>query len=85
MNELDVKDITGDRRRHRKWPLSSGRIPHAKVHWHAADGRARPTGQGAKGRDATLLLILNAHDDVVNFHLPEVTSGRALAAAAGYP
>ena len=39
------------------------------------DGRARPTGVRRKGGDATLLLILNAHDDVVNFHLPEVTQG----------
>jgi isoamylase len=34
------------------------------------DGRAQPTGLKQRGVDATLLLILNAHHDVVNFTLP---------------
>jgi isoamylase len=34
------------------------------------DGRAQPTGIKQRGVDATLLLILNAHHDVVNFTLP---------------
>ena len=41
------------------------------------DGRAQPTGIRRRGTDATLLLILNAHHDVVKFTLPEVVGGDA--------
>jgi isoamylase len=34
------------------------------------DGRAQPTGLKQRGVDATLLIILNAHYDLVNFKLP---------------
>jgi glycogen operon protein len=34
------------------------------------DGRAQPSGLRQRGIDATLLLILNAHHDLVNFTLP---------------
>jgi glycogen operon protein len=34
------------------------------------DGRAQPTGLRQRGVDATLLLVCNAHHDVVNFTLP---------------
>lgn len=39
------------------------------------DGRAQPTGIHRVGSDATLLLILNAQQDSVNFKLPEVAQG----------
>jgi isoamylase len=35
------------------------------------DGRARPTGVRQRGTEATMLLGLNAHHDVVGFTLPE--------------
>ncbi len=34
------------------------------------DGHAQPTGIKQRGVDATLLLVLNAHHDVVNFTMP---------------
>ncbi len=34
------------------------------------DGRAQPTGLKQRGVDATLLIVFNAHHDVVNFSLP---------------
>jgi isoamylase len=34
------------------------------------DGRARPTGVRQRGVEATMLLILNAHHDLVQFTLP---------------
>jgi glycogen operon protein len=34
------------------------------------DGRAQPSGLKQRGIDATLLIILNAHHDLVNFTLP---------------
>jgi isoamylase len=40
------------------------------------DGRAQPTGIRRRGEDATLLLVLNAHDDLVEFTLPETAGGR---------
>ena len=39
------------------------------------DGRARPTGVRQRGTEATMLLILNAHHDLVEFTLP-VTAGK---------
>jgi isoamylase len=40
------------------------------------DGRAQATGIQRVASDATLLLVLNAHHDVVLFTLPECTGGR---------
>ena len=39
------------------------------------DGRAQPTGIKKRGGDATLLLVINAHDDLVKFTLPESYGG----------
>jgi glycogen operon protein len=40
------------------------------------DGRAQPTGIKRRGSDATLLLVFNAHHDIVTVRLPEVPEGR---------
>jgi glycogen operon protein len=39
------------------------------------DGRAQASGIRRPASDATLLLVLNAHHDVVNFTLPEIPEG----------
>mgnify|MGYP003614097836 FL=1 len=39
------------------------------------DGRAQETGIRRAGADATLLLVVNAHHDMVNFRLPPVPEG----------
>ena len=39
------------------------------------DGRAQATGIRRPGEDASLLMVLNAHDDVVDFVLPQVAGG----------
>jgi isoamylase len=39
------------------------------------DGRAQETGIRRIGTDSTLLLVLNAHHDVVPFTLPEAVGG----------
>ena len=39
------------------------------------DGRAQASGIRRPASDATLLLVLNAHHDVVNFTLPEIPDG----------
>ena len=39
------------------------------------DGRAQPTGVRQRGTEATMLLILNGHFDLVEFTLPTAPGG----------
>jgi glycogen operon protein len=39
------------------------------------DGRAQPTGLRQRGREATMLLVLNGHHDLVTFTLPSCPGG----------
>ncbi|WP_137973182.1 glycogen debranching protein GlgX [Pseudomonas sp. F(2018)] len=73
--DLGVKDVT--------WLAPNGE-EMSEEHWHdnearcmgmLMDGRAQPTGIRRSGADATLLLILNAYHEAVDFHLPEVAEG----------
>ncbi len=74
--ELGVKDVDlAQRRGHRD----------ARTHWDDAnarcfgmllDGRAQATGIRRPATDATLLLVLNAHHDVVGFTLPQARRAR---------
>jgi glycogen operon protein len=50
---------------------------HARCLGMLMDGRAQATGIRQPGHDATLLLVVNAHHDVVLFRLPEVVGGTA--------
>lgn len=73
--ELGVKDVTwldpqGNEMSPEQWEDSNGRALAMLL-----DGRAQPTGIRKRGDDATLLIIVNAHHDVVNFVLPEVPQG----------
>jgi isoamylase len=74
--ELDVKDVTwlaptGDEMTPEQWQDGN-----ARCFGMLLDGRAQETGVKRRGSDATLLLIYNAHFDVVNFTLPHVPEGR---------
>ncbi len=74
--ELDVKDVTwlapsGEEMTTEQWEDGNARCLGMLL-----DGRAQETGVKRRGSDATLLLIYNAHFDVVNFTLPEVPDGR---------
>ena len=73
--ELGIKDIT--------WINAAGREMD-DADWEEAsmrcfgmlmDGRAQPSGIRQRGRDITLLIVMNAHDDVVVFTLPECPGG----------
>jgi glycogen operon protein len=73
--ELDVKDVT--------WINANG-TEMQEADWHNGntlcfgmlmDGRAQVTGIRRRGHDATLLLILNAWHDLVEFTLPECPGG----------
>ncbi len=73
--ELGIKDVSwinadGNEMQPEHW--NDG---HMKCFGMLMDGRAQATGIRQRGQDATLLLILNAHHDLVNFQLPEVAGG----------
>jgi isoamylase len=52
------------------------RDPRAHCVGLLLDGRAQTSGISRRGSEATLLLVVNAHHDLVLFTLPEVTGGR---------
>ena len=72
---LEVKDVT--------WINANG-SEMTEAEWADAgmrcfgmlmDGRAQATGIRQRGQDATLLMVLNAHYDVVRFVLPAAAGG----------
>ncbi|WP_180284211.1 glycogen debranching protein GlgX [Azospirillum oleiclasticum] len=73
--ELDVKDVTwitpaGIEKKTEQWG-----DPFARCLGMLLDGRAQATGIKKAGTDSTLLLIVNAHHEVVPFRLPKVAGG----------
>ncbi|HEY8381048.1 MAG TPA: glycogen debranching protein GlgX [Microvirga sp.] len=74
--ELGVKDVS--------WLTTSGEEmtpehwtdPNGRCFGILLDGRAQETGIRRLGSDSTLLIIMNAHHDVVPFQLPEAADGR---------
>ena len=75
--ELGVKDVSWLR------PDGAEMLPenwgdgNAKAMAVVLDGRAQATGIRRNGSEATLLLMFNAHHDLVRFTLPEVAGGEA--------
>ena len=74
--ELGIKDATwftpaGEEMTHEQWQQ-----PSAKSVGLLLDGRAQTSDITKRGSEATLLLIVNAHHDVVVFTLPKVPGGR---------
>ncbi|MET4036636.1 isoamylase [Bradyrhizobium sp. JR7.2] len=75
--ELDVNDVTwlspsGEEMMTEQWQDGN-----AKCFGMLLDGRAQETGIKRRGSDATMLLVYNAHYDVVNFTLPAVPEGHS--------
>jgi glycogen operon protein len=73
--ELEVKDTTwisphGGEIEQQDWG-----DPNMRCFGVVLDGRAQRGGIRRQAADVTLLIMLNAHDDVVRFTLPEVTRG----------
>ena len=74
---LEVKDVT--------WINASGAEmedgdwgdPGMKCFGMLIDGRAQATGIRKPGSDTTMLIVLNAHHDLVTFTLPNCTNGKA--------
>jgi isoamylase len=74
--ELNVDDVawlspSGEGMTSEQWQDSN-----ARCFGMLLDGRAQESGIKRRGSDATLLLIYNAHHDVVNFTLPSVAQGQ---------
>ena len=67
---IDVKDVTwidanGSEMKPETWDNE-----HTRCFGMLLDGRAQTTGIKRRGSDATLLIVFNAHHDVVKFRLP---------------
>lgn len=75
--ELDVKDVTWLAPSGEEMTTDQWQDGNAKCFGLLLDGRAQETGIKRRGSDATMLLIYNAHYDVVNFTLPAVAEGRS--------
>jgi glycogen operon protein len=74
--EIGVKDIAwinpnGDEMTEADWGDGN-----AKCLGVLMDGRAQETGVRRVGTDATILLVLNAHDEAVSFKLPQAAGGQ---------
>jgi isoamylase len=77
--ELDVKDVTWLAPDGTEMSAAQWESPHTRCFGMLLDGRAQETGVKRQGSDATLLLVYNAHYEVVEFTLPEVPPGRSWA------
>jgi glycogen operon protein len=73
---LDVKDVTWLTPNAEEMTQAQWDDANARCFGMLLDGRAQESGITRRGEDATLLLIYNAHFDVVNFTLPHVPQGR---------
>jgi isoamylase len=74
---LGVKDVTwlcptGGEMLQEQWE-----DPNARSFGMLLDGRAQETGIIRRGEDSTILIVYNAHHDVVNFTLPSISDGRS--------
>ena len=73
--ELDVKDVTWLSPDGSEMGLEQWDDARARCFGMLLDGRAQPTGIKRRGQDATLLIVFNAHHDIVEFTLPEAPGG----------
>ena len=74
-DDLGVKDVTWLAPDGNEMSIEQWEDPNGRCLGMLMDGRAQATGIRKAGSDVTLLLIVNAHHDVVNFSLPEVPEG----------
>jgi glycogen operon protein len=72
---LDVKDVTWINATGAEMTGEDWDDGNARCFGMLMDGRAQVTGIRRRGSDATLLMVMNAHFDVVKFTLPEPAGG----------
>ncbi|MDP9087586.1 MAG: glycogen debranching protein GlgX [Pseudomonadota bacterium] len=75
--ELEVKDVTWINATGAEMQQADWDNAHTRCFGMLIDGRARPTGLRQRGTEATLLIIMNAHHDFVEFTLPPTPGGAA--------
>ncbi len=73
--ELDVKDVSWINATGEEMQQSDWADPLALCFGMIIDGRARPSGIRQRGTEATLLLVMNAYHDLVQFTLPAASGG----------
>ena len=75
--DIGVKDVTWLAPDASEMTIEQWHDRHGRCLGMLMDGRAQVSGIRRPGADATLLLIVNAHHDVVNFTLPQVPEGES--------
>jgi isoamylase len=75
VEEVGAKDITWINANGAEMTQKQWQDPGMACFGMLLDGRAQATGIRKSSKDATLLLILNSHSDVVEFNLPEYSAG----------
>ena len=73
--ELEVKDLTWINASGAEMKSEDWGDGNMRCFGMLMDGRARPTGVRQRGTEATMLLVLNAHHDLVQFTLPACPGG----------
>jgi isoamylase len=73
--ELKVKDVTWINANGNEMQGSQWADPNMRCLGMLMDGRAQTSGVKQLGHDATLLLVLNVYQDVVQFTLPQCVGG----------
>ncbi len=73
--ELGVKDLTWINANGSEMQQESWGDPNMRCFGMLLDGRAQTTGIKQRGREATLLIVINDYHDLVEFTLPECPGG----------
>jgi isoamylase len=73
--ELGVKDLTWINANGSEMALEQWGDTNMRCFGMLLDGRAQTTGIRQRGKQATLLLVINDHHDLVEFTLPETPGG----------
>ncbi len=77
--ELGVKDVTWINANGREMEDHNWGDTGMRCFGMLIDGRAQASGVRQRGKEATLLLVVNDHHDLVNFTLPEAVGGECWA------
>ena len=73
--ELGVKDVTWINANGHEMEDSNWGDTGMRCFGMLIDGRAQVSGVRQRGKEATLLIVINDHSDMVNFTLPEAVGG----------
>ena len=77
IESMDVRDVTWINVSGAEMESGDWGDPTMKCFGMLIDGRAQATGIRKPGSDTTMLIVMNAHHDLVTFTLPDCTNGKA--------